>query len=246
MTIDQNQGSLTVIWHDLECGSYVEDLGVWRALAAEVGDPVLDVGAGSGRVALDLARREHRVTALDCDPALIAELDRRAGSLPLTTVVADAREFELQQSFSLIVVPMQTIQLLGGEPGRRHFLVRAARHLRPGGVLAVAISEMLERFTLEDGVKPPTPDIREIDGVVYCSQPTAVREDSRGFILERQREVIAPDGRRDVAQDTIRLDRLTAATLEREAARAGLRPLARELVPATDEYVGSVVVRLGG
>ena len=38
----------TVIWHDVECASYVEDLPLWRELAASYGDPVLDVGAGTG------------------------------------------------------------------------------------------------------------------------------------------------------------------------------------------------------
>jgi predicted RNA methylase len=71
--------SATVIWHDVECGSYAEDLPLWRSLAAEYGDPVLDVGAGTGRVALDLATAGYRVTALDRDPDLIEELNRRLG-----------------------------------------------------------------------------------------------------------------------------------------------------------------------
>jgi precorrin-6B methylase 2 len=69
----------TVVWHDVECGSYVEDLPLWRSLAAEYGDPVLDVGAGTGRVTLDLARAGYRVTALDRDPELLAALERRLG-----------------------------------------------------------------------------------------------------------------------------------------------------------------------
>jgi precorrin-6B methylase 2 len=68
---------VSVIWHDLECGGYAEDMAVWRALANEYGDPVLDVGAGTGRIALDLARRGHRVTALDRDDALLGELSPR-------------------------------------------------------------------------------------------------------------------------------------------------------------------------
>ena len=67
---------MSVIWHDLECGAYTEDLPVWRALAARHGGPVLDVGAGTGRVTLDLARAGHAVTALDTDPALL----RRVGA----------------------------------------------------------------------------------------------------------------------------------------------------------------------
>jgi SAM-dependent methyltransferase len=246
VTVGQNQASMTVIWHDLECGAYVEDLGVWHELAVEHGDPVLDVGAGTGRIALDLARRGHEVTALDRDPVLIAELERRAAGLDVATVVADARRFELGRRFPLIIVPMQTIQLLGGQRGRQQFLIAAAGHLLPGGVLAVAISEMLESFSLEEGIRPPTPDMREIDGIVYSSQPTAVREDSDGFVLERLRERIGTHGDRESELDLIRLDRLTASQFEREALAAKLKLLGRRVVPATDEYVGSVVVNLGG
>ena len=75
--------STTVIWHDIECGTYAEDLALWRSLAAEHGDPVLDVGAGTGRVALDLAGAGYRVRALDRDPALIEALQHRLHLSPL-------------------------------------------------------------------------------------------------------------------------------------------------------------------
>ena len=58
-------GLTDVLWHDIECGSYDLDLPLWRELADREGSPVLDVGAGTGRVALDLARRGHEVVALD-------------------------------------------------------------------------------------------------------------------------------------------------------------------------------------
>ena len=116
---------MSVIWHDIECGAYGADLSVWRSLAREYREPVLDVGAGTGRIALELAGDGHRVVALDHDPELIAELSRRAAGLEIETVVADARSFELGRRFGLIIVPMQTIQLLGGTRGRARFLERA-------------------------------------------------------------------------------------------------------------------------
>jgi SAM-dependent methyltransferase len=245
VTVRPWQLSTHVIWHDLECGAYAADLTVWRSLAEEYAGPLLDIGAGTGRVTLDLARRGHEVTALDRDPVLIAELARRAAGLPVTPVHADAREFVSDERFGLIIVPMQTVQLLGGEPGRHRFLEMAARHLQTGGLLAVAITERLEPFSLDDGYAPPMPDIRELDGVVYSSQPTAVREEPVGFVLERLRETIRPDGAREVEHDVIHLDRVKASQLELEARRVGLLARARESVAATDDHVGSLVVRLG-
>lgn len=235
---------MTVIWHDLECGGYVADLPLWRELARERGGPILDVGAGTGRVALDLARNGHEVTALDRDPELLDALRRRVGGLLVTTVVADARSFELDTRFPLCIVPMQTVQLLDRE-GRAAFLRCARRHLAAGGLLAAALSESLDPYDVEDGGPIPLPDMCEEDGIVYSSAPTAIRVDDAGYVLERRREAVSPQGDHDVELNSIRLDRVSAAELEREGATAGLEPLAQRHVPATEDYVGSVVVMLG-
>ncbi|MGI8429612.1 MAG: class I SAM-dependent methyltransferase [Solirubrobacteraceae bacterium] len=245
-----------MVWHDLECGGYAQDRSLWRALAAKHGDPILDVGAGTGRVALDLARLGHRVTALDRDPALLAELSERAhraGCSPVRTVLADARSFELGCRFALCVVPMQTIQLLGGPGGRREFLQCARAQLRAEGVLAVAIAEALEPYRVPEGSPYPPADVCELDGFVYSSQPIAIRIDRGGFVLERRREttpavpvepLVSVDGARAVEHDLILLDRLSAEQLEREALGTGMSLAGRLEIPATRDHVGSTVVML--
>jgi len=246
---------VSVIWHDLECGGYAEDLPLWRALAAEHGDPVLDIGAGTGRVALDLARAGYRVTALDRDPELLDALAARASGRNfsmdavssqalVTTVVADARDFDLRERFPLAIVPMQTVQLLGGPTGRAAFLRCALSHLQPGGALAIAIAEALDLYDDTDGLPSPLPDIRELDGIVYSSQPVAVRAERDGFVLERRRETVAVAGERSVERDLIRLDRVTARELEREGRAAGFARVQRARVRETSDYVGSEVVIL--
>lgn len=234
----------TVLWHDIECGSYREDLSLWRELAERHGDPVLDVGAGSGRVTVELARAGHRVTALERDPDLLAALAARADGLPVETALADARSFGLAARFALCIVPMQTVQLLGGADGRAAFLRRAREHLLPSGWVAVAIAETLEPFEVADGAPGPVPDVREQDGVVYASHPTAVRADGDGYVLERRREVVDRRGERTETLDRIRLDRVSAAELEHEAAVAGLGSAGRLRIPPTPDYVGSEVVLL--
>jgi SAM-dependent methyltransferase len=236
---------MSVIWHDIECGAYRADLPVWRSLAREHPGPVLDVGAGTGRITLDLARRGHAMVALDRDPGLTSELSARADGLEIETVTADAREFELAMRFGLIIVPMQTIQLLGGRERRMMFLRRARRHLDDGGLIAIAISEHLELYDVDAGPGAPLPDIRELGGVLYSSQPTAVRGDGPGFVLERRRETVDGEGRRTVEQDVLRIDALTAGELEQEAAELGLEPAGRIEISPTPDHVGSVVVMLG-
>jgi SAM-dependent methyltransferase len=232
-----------VIWHDLECGGYVQDLTLWRSLASSYGDPVLDVGAGTGRVSLELARDGHDVTALDNDGLLLAELGRRSGDLNISTIVADARSFELERRFALCLIPMQTIQLLGGSDGRIAFMRCARRHLVDGGALAVALSEQLEPYEVLDGVGPaPLPDICELEGVVYSSFPTAVRVDDGRFVLERRRETVLSNGQRSAEHNEVRLDRVSCDQLEREASVAGLTPHDRATIPPTRDYVGSEVV----
>jgi SAM-dependent methyltransferase len=237
---------VSVIWHDLECGGYLEDLPLWRELAHQHGGPVLDLGAGTGRVSIDLARHGHEVVALDLDPELLAELRRRAGDLALSTVVGDARDFAVHRRFGLIIAPMQTVQLLGGRAGREGFLRSSRAHLAAGGRIAVAIAEAIDVYEVTEGGPGPLPDVLEREGAVYFSQPTAIRADEQGFVLERRREQVTPDGQRAVQEDRIRLDRLSAEMLEDEARALGLRSAGRRYIEATDDHVGSTVVMLGG
>jgi SAM-dependent methyltransferase len=236
---------LDVVWHDLECGGYGDDLALWRELAGAHAGPVLDVGAGTGRVALDLARHGHAVVALDRDAALLAALRERTAGLPVATVEADARRFALGRRFALILVPMQTVQLLGGPEPRGRFLACARAHLDPGGLVAIALADALEAFDAERDLAP-LPDIREVDGVVYSSRPVAVRDEGERAAIHRIREVVDPRGERTVSEDVVRLDRVTPALLAEEAEAHGLAAERAHRLPASDEYVGSTVVMLRG
>jgi SAM-dependent methyltransferase len=235
-----------VIWHDVECGAYAEDLPLWRDLATVHGGPVLDIGAGTGRVALHLAGQGHTVVALDRSPDLLAALRARAAGLPIEIVAADARDFDFgERRFALILVPMQTVQLLGGPDGRGRFLRCARAAIAPGGLVAIAIADALETFD-EVRCMPPLPDIREIDGIIYASRPVSVHNEADAAVIRRIRETVDATGRRTVEEDLISLDHVAPATLEAEGAAAGFDVQRARQIPETDDYVGSTVVMLRG
>jgi SAM-dependent methyltransferase len=232
---------MSVVWHEVECGAYAADLVLWEELAGSASGAILDLGCGTGRVALHLARRGHAVSGLDVDPLLVAAFNEQAATLPATAAVGDARDFDLGAEFELVLAPMQLLQLFEGSAERLRCLRCAAAHLPAGGLAAFAIVESMPEPL---DAPPPLPDTREVDGWVYSSLPVDARVESGSIRVRRLRQTVSPDGELHDELDEIRLRTLDAATLEREAREAGLRPAARRPIPATDAHVGSTVVLL--
>jgi SAM-dependent methyltransferase len=225
----------------VECGRYDADLPLWHELACAGADGVLDVGAGTGRVALPLARAGHAVTALDLDAELLAVLAERAGHVDVATLVADAQDFALEAPVGLVIVPMQTLQLLAD---RAAFFACARRALVPGGRLAAAIASGLQAF--DDPDQLPLPDVGRVEGWTFVSQPVAIRVAPAEYRIERVREIVAPDGTRERSDDVIRLAKVTPAQLADEAAAHGLEAEELRRIPETDEHVGAEVVVFRG
>lgn len=243
-----------VAWHDVECGGYAADLALWEELARAAGGPVLDLGCGTGRVALHLARRGHEVLGVDLESELVEALNARADGTSARAIAADATRLDLGHRFALALAPMQLIQLLSGEAERRACLRGIAALLSPGGLAALAIVEEVEpedggstfsRYARESRrAQPPLPDTREIDGVVYSSLPLPTELEDGALLVRRLRQVVSPEGLLSEEEDRIELRELSAERLEREAAAAGLGARPRRQVPPTDDHVGSTVVLL--
>jgi len=232
----------TAIWHDAECGAYDADLRLWEELAAAAAGPILELGSGTGRVALRLARRGHAVVGLDSDPDLVATLEARAQGLPLRAVLGDARAFELDTDIALALAPMQLVQLLPSRDDRLECLGCVAAHLLPGGKVALAIVEGLPRASAGP---PPLPDVREVEGWVYSSLPVDAVDIGEEIVIRRLRQTVSPAGELREEDNEIRIRNLAAVELEEEGMECDLVPLERRRIPPTDLHVGSTVVVLG-
>lgn len=236
-------GMANAIWHDVECGSYEVDLPLWEELAERRGGPVLELGCGTGRVALYLGRRGHRVIGLDQDHELILELASRAGGLPVQPLCANALDFELDEPVPLVLATMQFLQLLRKPESRLRCLGRIADALQPGGLLAAAI--LSKPPAVPDDALPPLPDVREVDGWVYSSQPVVIGGViGPQLILRRLRQTVSPEGALEEEWDEVKLLLIEPDELEAEAESVGFAPAGRRAIPETDAHVGSTVVLL--
>jgi SAM-dependent methyltransferase len=244
-----SDAEVTVIWHDAECGAYGADLPLWQELAAAAGTgaggaDVLDLGAGTGRVALHLAERGHRVRALDADPVMTATLRERGEGTGVEVLEADARDFDLGERFDLVVAPMQLAHLLDAS-GRASLFRCVAAHLRPDGLAAIALmTRTPEPWSAASPDEAPLPDVRERGAWVFSSHPIAIERDGERVVIRRLRQIVSPSGELTEERHTFTLARLSADRLEAEAGAAGLVPAGRRDVGETDDHVGSTVVLL--
>lgn len=122
----------SIVFHDLQQGGRTGDLPYYCELARRA-DSTLELGAGTGRVALELAELTD-LWANDLDEQLIEELVGRAKArgLSVTPVLGDATKLDLGRRFDLILAPIGFAQIVGGQCTRQGGPDREPRELARG------------------------------------------------------------------------------------------------------------------
>jgi SAM-dependent methyltransferase len=145
-TVKQIMNSYAQIarFYDWENAEFTEDLPFWCDLAREHGGPVLELGCGSGRVLLHLAREGYETTGVDSSPEMIALARRRLAKQPaiasrIQLLEADFRRLDLKRIFPLAIAPFNTFAHLSDPADADATLAAIAAHLAPGGILALAL-----------------------------------------------------------------------------------------------------------
>jgi SAM-dependent methyltransferase len=133
--------------YDLDLVEDPGDLDLYLALAARTGGPILELGCGTGRVAVPLAAAGHQVTAVDIDPAMLERARRRAAAAGAAVggriefVEADMLGLDLQSAGSvrLANIAQNSLFLLATRAAQRESFATMARHLASGGLAVVDI-----------------------------------------------------------------------------------------------------------
>jgi SAM-dependent methyltransferase len=179
--------------YDLDLHDDPGDLHLYLALADRADGRILELAAGTGRVAIPLAAAGHPVTAVDLDPAMLERARTRAtaAGLPpdrVTFVEADLLDLRLPEAgtFAFAFIALNSIMLLASRDAQRRAIETLAIHLAPGGIAAI------------DAWLPDADDLARFDGRVMLEWPRT--DPDSGAIVTK-----AGSAQHDAATNTVDL-----------------------------------------
>ena len=147
----------------LERMGILGDVGFYKELAARTGGPVLEIGCGTGRLTIPLARLGLEVWAVDVSAGMLAQLRTKlaredaAVQARVRIVQQDAAHLDLpERGFALALLPFNTLMLIPDPDEERATLAAIAAHMAPGATLGLDVMNP-PTLTLEaDRTSAPT------------------------------------------------------------------------------------------
>src|SRR5713101_9078630 len=132
-----------------------QDIAFYRSAAREFGDPVLELGCGTGRVTMALAEDGYRVTGLDLSERMLERAAQKRAALyteereRVHLVQGDMARFDLGETFRLVIIPFRPFHHLLEVPEQMNCLECVKKHLAPGGRLILDVFQRSEEHTSE-------------------------------------------------------------------------------------------------
>lgn len=137
--VQASYGVMARYYDTIYAGTAPNDTPFYLDLAQSLPGPVLELGCGTGRVTLALARAGLQVVGLDLSEAMLGVFRSKLALEPVEVrervelVQGGMAGFELDRKFGLILVPFRAFQHLLTVAEQRACLQRVARHLQPEG-----------------------------------------------------------------------------------------------------------------
>ncbi len=113
------------------------DAAVDRIAELAAGGPVLELGIGTGRLAIPLVARGVEVHGVEASPEMVARLREKAGGDAIPVRIGDFASVDAGSDFSLVVLAVNTIFALPDQQAQVACFANAARHLSPDGAFMI-------------------------------------------------------------------------------------------------------------
>jgi SAM-dependent methyltransferase len=126
-------------------GGRLQDVAFYREAVREFGDPVLELGCGTGRITMALAEAGKRVTGLDLSERMLERAVKKRAALRvearerLHLIQGDMARFDLGEKFRLVIIPFRPFQHLLEVRQQVDCLDCVRKHLAPGGRLILDV-----------------------------------------------------------------------------------------------------------
>ena len=123
----------------------LQDVAFYRDAARDLGDPILELGCGTGRITMELAEAGKRITGLDLSERMLERAVRKRAALRVEArervhlVQGDMARFDLGESFRLVIIPFRPFQHLLEVRQQVDCLNCVRKHLAPGGRLILDV-----------------------------------------------------------------------------------------------------------
>ena len=154
-----------------------DDIDFYIDYADKLNGKVLELGCGTGRITIPLARAGHQVWGLDVSEPMLDVFREKAKkeNKNLQILHGDMRNFKLNQKFKLIFIPFRTFQSLITEDEQKDCLKCCHDHLSNDGLFIVNVFKLLEGHLDESWVQPEKTDYETIENGIKIKR-THIRE----------------------------------------------------------------------
>ncbi|MEO8538916.1 MAG: class I SAM-dependent methyltransferase [bacterium] len=127
-------------FYDAIHGDFRDDTGLWASFAGRTDRPVLEVGCGTGRIALELSRQGYAVTGIDPSSAMLGVARRKAedDAIDVTFIEGHVSDLTLEQEhYGLILLPLDVFLYCADGEEQRDTLRCLASSLVFNGLIAI-------------------------------------------------------------------------------------------------------------
>ena len=128
-------------FYDPDLGDWGADQRMYQQFAARCDSPILELGCGTGRVLIPLARQGYRITGIDASAAMLEQARDKVAEEALvervTLVEQEMGELDLEERFNLAFAALNSFAHLHTTDDQLAALARIQRHLNPGGLLVL-------------------------------------------------------------------------------------------------------------